>query len=274
MGFAVQVTGKGFRLAAVDPAADGGLTEAEGTARLERLSAELLDLQELAYAAEENGILVMLHGMDASGKDVTIRHTFHSTNPQSCRVKAFKEMSPEEEKHDFLWRAHGPAAARGELVIYDRSYYEQTLIPAIRGELSEEEMVQRREDVVGFERILLHGRTILIKVFLHVGYEEQGRRLEERQRDPATAWKISANDWQARREWDAHMAGWEATINATATPEAPWFVVPADHQWFHNLAVAEVLVDCLRPYRQRWLDARVRRGEEKRAEAEEARDGG
>lgn len=259
------------RLGEIDPSADGGLTQAEAEERLAALQGELRELQELLFAAETHGVLVVLQGMDASGKDVTIQHVFATATAEAIRVKHFKKMTPLEAGHDFLWRAHEAAPAHGELVIFDRSYYEQVLLPQVQGEATPEETREKCEDVVAFERILRHGGTVIVKVFLHVSEAEQERRLAEREANDGSAWKISANDWLARQSWGAYMAAYEETLNRTATPEAPWHVVPADHEWFHNLAVAEALVTTLRPYREDWLAARTRIGQEKRAEAQEAR---
>jgi PPK2 family polyphosphate:nucleotide phosphotransferase len=254
-------------LADVDPASDGGLTEDEAGRRLEALASELLELQELMYAAEQNGVLVVLQGMDAAGKDVTIRHAFDAANPEAIRVKHFSEMTEEEQAHDFLWRAHAATPKRGELVVFDRSYYEQVILPQVEGEATDEETAERCDDVRAFERILEHGGTIVLKFFLHVSPDEQERRLRQRMDEPSTAWKISARDWTARRQWDRYMAAYEGTMLGTGTPSAPWLVVPADHQWFHNLAVAEALVERLRSHRRRWEQERDRIGREKRSQA-------
>ena len=258
----------------IDPADDGGLTEKQAADRLAELAEELLELQELMHAAERHGVLVILQGMDAAGKDVTIREAFRTANPEAIRVRHFSTMTEEESLHDFVWRAHAQTPKRGEMVLFDRSYYEQAILPQVEGDASDEETDERLDDIVGFERILRHGGTIVLKFLLHVSADEQEARLRDRMDNIETAWKISANDWTARRKWDDYMAAFERTINGTATPEAPWFLVPADHQWFHNLAVAEALVECLRPRRKAWIRERDRIGKEKRAEALEARDGG
>jgi PPK2 family polyphosphate:nucleotide phosphotransferase len=265
-----------LRLADVDPADHGDLDEAGASRRLKSLTEELRELQDLLFAAETHGVLVILQGMDAAGKDVTIRNVFAAASPEAIRVKHFTEMTDEEQAHDFLWRAHLAVPKRGELVIFDRSYYEQLILPQVVDEDDDQEAAQaagpaelrsRFADVRAFESILHHGDIRVVKVFLHVSAEEQERRLLERMDEPTQSWKISANDWRARRSWDRYMTAYEATIDATATPEAPWAVIPADLQWFHNLAVAELLVDRLTEYRDAWLTARQRTGEEKRDEA-------
>lgn len=258
------------RLADIDPAADGGLTEEAANQRLDELTAELRELQELIYAAETNSLLIILQGMDAAGKDVTIANVFATANPQSARVKEFKPPTPEEEQHDFLWRAHLAMPARGELVIFDRSYYEQVLNPLVDGSLPPDAIRRRFDHINAFERLLSDEGTIVVKCFLHISKEEQARRLQERQDNLESAWKISSSDWQKRAAWDDHMAAYEATISACGTETAPWYIVPADHQWFHNLAIAETLVARLRPYRDGWIEARNERGKQERADAVEA----
>jgi PPK2 family polyphosphate:nucleotide phosphotransferase len=277
MAYARVVDGsKPFRLADVDPADHGDVDQASAKRRLESLTEELRQLQDLLFAAETDGVLVILQGMDAAGKDVTIRNVFATASPEAIRVKHFTEMTEDERAHGFLWRAHQAAPKRGELVIFDRSYYEQLIRPLVVAEDDDSAdpdaadasvLRSRFEDVRAFESILRHAGIIVVKVFLHVSAEEQERRLRERMDDPAAAWKISANDWRARRSWDRYMDAYETTVSATATPDAPWAVIPADLQWFHNLAVAELLVERLGAYREAWLAARHRIGEKKHDEA-------
>jgi PPK2 family polyphosphate:nucleotide phosphotransferase len=254
------------RLSEHDPADHAGLTEGEAQRRLEPLTDELRELQELLFAAETHGVLVILQGMDAAGKDVTIQNVFATATPEAIRVRHFTEMTDEEEAHGFLWRAHAVAPQHGELVIFDRSYYEQLVRPLVEGEDDEADIDERVEDILAFESILRHAGTVIVKVFLHVSEIEQGRRLTERmEQEP---WKISPNDWIARRSWGDYMRAYEMTMQRTATPEAPWLLVPADHQWFHDLVVAEALVERLGEYRDAWTEARDRTGKEKREEAE------
>lgn len=272
MGYATRITGdKRVRLGDVDPSDDGGLTRREAEKRLAALNAELLELQELMYAAECNAVLVILQGMDASGKDVTIRHVMSATNVQASRVRAFKPMTDEEEAHDFLRRAHAHTPALGQFVIFDRSYYEQVVFPQVQDELPMADVRGRFTHINHFEALLIDHGTIVVKFLLHVSNEVQERRLKEREENDDNAWNLSGKDWAAREDWDGYMAAYEETVNGCATTEAPWYVVPADNDWFHNLAVAETLVERLRPYRDGWIAERTRLGEEKRAEAREAR---
>jgi PPK2 family polyphosphate:nucleotide phosphotransferase len=265
------VTADGRRKVAldeVDPAGDSGLSDGDAEKRLRELVSEMLELQGLAQAAEKNAVLVILQGMDAAGKDLTIQQALGTANPEAIRVKHFSEMTEDEALHDFFWRAHLATPARGEWVVFDRSYYEQIVEPIVDGEASAEEMEERWRDARDFERILRNGGTIVIKMFLHVSPEEQERRLVERMESDETAWKISASDWADRRKWDDFMAAWESTMNATATPEAPWLVVPADRDAQRNLAAVQAIVERLRPYRDEWIEERDRIGRQKREEAE------
>lgn len=263
-------------LRTVSAGEDGGLSEEATSREFDALSAELRDLQELMYAASTHALLVILQGMDAAGKDVTIGNVFAAANPQAAQVYGFSKKSEEDQAHHLLWRASAQTPALGELTVFDRSYYEGPIIALVErasehdddpGDPGNDPVERDLGHIRNFERLLIDHGTIVVKVFLHMSPEEQGRRLTERQENPETAWKISARDWQARRRWPAYMAAYGHVIAATATPEAPWWVVPADHQWFHNLAVARLLVDRLRPYRQAWVEARDQRGREKAAEA-------
>jgi PPK2 family polyphosphate:nucleotide phosphotransferase len=265
------VTADGQRKVAldeVDPAGDSGLSEERAERRLRDLVEEMLELQALVQAAEKHGVLIILQGMDAAGKDLTIQQALGTANPEAIRVKHFSEMTEDEALHDFFWRAHLATPARGEWVVFDRSYYEQIVQPIVEEGASAEETEERWRDARDFERILRNGGTIVIKLFLHVSPEEQERRLVERMESDETAWKISASDWVDRRRWTDFMAAWETTMNATATPDAPWLVVPADRDAHRNLAAVQAIVERLRPYRSAWIEERDRTGRQKREEAE------
>ncbi len=273
MAFAHHVDGsRRFDLKQSDPADTNEMTMEQAEARLEKLTAELRELQALVFAAESHGVLVVLQGMDAAGKDVTIGNVFALANPESCRVKHFSAETPDEEAHDFLWRSHAHVPKLGELVIFDRSYYEQVIADKVLDKVPDDVIARRYAHINAFERLLIDdGSTILFKFFLHVSHAEQGERLAERESNLETAWKISVNDWKARDAWDDYMGAYEEMVNACSTKEAPWDVIPSDHQWFHNLAIAETLVERLRPYRNEWLKARDARGAEERKESRKLR---
>lgn len=265
----------GSRPFAIDDAPtriEATLDEREVADRLAARQAELRELQELMFASEENGVLVVLQGMDAAGKDVIIQNVFATATAEAIRVEHLSSTTEQEEAHDFLWRAHAVCPARGELVIFDRSYYDRVINPMVHEDAPDDLASERCEDIVAFERLLRRGGTVLVKVLLHVGFEEQERRLHEREASDETAWKISGNDWIGRTRWPRYMAAFERVVNGTATPESPWHVVPADDQALLNLAVAELLVGRLSRYREGWVEARRRVGEEKREDARRARE--
>lgn len=259
-------------MADIDPASTGSVTEQEADREVHALQTELRELHDLMMAAETHGLLIILQGMDASGKDVTIENVHAAFNPQAARVKGFKKPGGEEAKHHFLWRADAATPMVGEVDTFDRSYYEQAMPESLQGDVSGERLERRFDHINAFEHMLMDEGIIVTKVLLHVGRDEQERRLEERQHDIDLAWKISDDDWLKRRDWDAYMAAHETIINACATAETPWHVVPADHRWYHNLLVAQLLVERLRPYREGWERARRQIGQENQQEAAEARD--
>lgn len=270
----VSVTGE-QRFSLEDVASDATVSKTEGEAdrALEDMRGELRELHDLMMAAESHSMLIVLQGMDAAGKDVTIEAVHGAFNPQAARVKAFKPPAGEEAKHHFLWRADLATPMIGEVVTFDRSYYEQAMPDDLGGEVSGEQQVRRFEHIRAFERMLDDAGTIVIKIFLHVGNETQAERLEERQQDIRQAWKLSASDWIDRRDWDRYMEAYDTVISATASEACPWYVVPADQRWSHNVAVADLILDRLRPYREDWERRRREIGEENREEAEEARSG-
>lgn len=271
----ITVTGeKRVSLADIDTGATGSLTEQEADRQLVGLVEELRELHDLMMAAETHSLLIVLQGMDAAGKDVTIETVHGAFNPQAARVKAFKAPAGEEAKHHFLWRADMATPMIGEVVTFDRSYYEQAMPEDLGGDVSGERLKRRFQHITAFERLLADEGTIVVKIFLHVGNETQAERLEERQRDLGQAWKLSASDWIDRQDWDRYMDAYEQVINSCATPECPWYVVPADHRWSHNVAVAQLLLDRLRPHREEWERLRREVGQANQSEAAEARAGG
>ncbi|MDQ4045225.1 MAG: polyphosphate kinase 2 family protein [Chloroflexota bacterium] len=262
------------RLADIDSAATDGLTEQEADEQFHALQKELRELHDLMMAAETHALLLILQGMDAAGKDVTIENVAGALNPQAFRVKSFDKPTEEERKHHFLWRADIATPMVGEAVVFDRSYYEQAMPGELQGDLSGERRARRLKHIMAFERILADEGIIVIKIFLHIGKETQEQRLEERQNDIEQAWKLSASDWKKHHQWDIHIEGYETILNGTATSDIPWHVVPADHRWYHNPAVARIVVERLRAHREQWEASRREIGEQNRKEAQKARDEG
>lgn len=241
-------------LADLDPDHHGGLSEEQATGLSASLRAELEELQTLAYAAQETAVLIVLQGMDTAGKDGVIRHVMGAMNPQSCRAASFKVPTAPEMAHDFLWRIHAQTPARGEVVIFNRSHYEDVVVVRVHKLVPEPVWEARYGQINAFEKLLTDNHTVVMKLFLHISKAEQKQRLLDREKDPAKAWKLSAQDWRERELWDTYQHAYQDAINRCAAPSAPWYVVPANHKWFRDAAVAETLVETLRPFKQRWLD--------------------
>jgi PPK2 family polyphosphate:nucleotide phosphotransferase len=217
----------------------------QAEAELEKLSLKLGELQELLHAERQRKVLIVLQGMDTSGKDGTIRHVFHGINPLGVRVASFKAPTAEELDHDFLWRVHQRTPGRGEIVIFNRSHYEDVLVVRVH-ELVPEEVWKRRYDQIrDFERLLTESGTTILKFFLYIDRDEQKKRLEERLEDGAKQWKFNPGDLSERKLWDDYMRAYEDAIEKTSTSDAPWYVVPANRKWYRNLVISTVLIDTL-----------------------------
>jgi PPK2 family polyphosphate:nucleotide phosphotransferase len=250
--------GDGFRLADFDPEDTCGLDMDKGDAKqmldagVQRLSA----LQEKLYADNRWAILVILQGIDTAGKDGVIKQVMSGVNPQGCEVHSFKAPSEQELDHDFLWRASMALPERGRIGIFNRSYYEETIVVRVHPELLEKQRLpqklitddiwnQRFTDINNFESYITHNGVLPIKFFLNISKKEQLGRLLKRIDEPAKRWKFAAHDVEERKLWDPYIQAYEQTIRNTATKEAPWYVVPADHKWFTRLVVAAALVERL-----------------------------
>jgi len=234
------------RLAARDAGDDLGLKDKESAyARLNDLHVRLGTLQERLYAEGRHSVLLVLQGLDASGKDGVIRRVFEGLNPQGCRVASFKAPTSTELQHDYLWRVHAALPARGEIGIFNRSHYEDVVAVRLL-ELAPEKVWRRRPGhIVEWERMLVDEGMTIVKVFLNVSKEEQRVRLQERIDDPEKRWKFRTADLDVRARFDEYVAAYEDVIEQTSTEHAPWFVVPADRNWVKATAVAELLVDVL-----------------------------
>jgi PPK2 family polyphosphate:nucleotide phosphotransferase len=217
----------------------------QGRQRLVELRARLGQLQEALYAEGKQRLLVVLQALDAGGKDGTIRSVLDGVNPQGVRVHCFKKPTAPELARDFLWRVHACVPADGEFAIWNRSHYEDVLVVRVHEIVPEARWRARYEHIVAFER-LLHGEgTVIRKFFLHISKEEQRQRLQERIDDPKKRWKFASRDLEERKHWDDYMAAYEEMLQRTSAEDAPWYVVPADRNWYRDLVVAEVLVDAL-----------------------------
>jgi PPK2 family polyphosphate:nucleotide phosphotransferase len=249
----------------IDEHTDPAIARAE----LELLGAELGGLQELLAAAQHHSLLVVLQGMDASGKADTIFQVLSQVNPQGCEVRSFKAPTLRELAHDFLWRVHRVAPGRGVIGIFNRSHYEDVLIVRVHNLVPEKAWSQYYEAIHDFEDLLTQNDTIILKFFLHISNEEQERRLLARQKDKTDAWKLSAADWAERTYWEDYQKAYEDALSKCSTDEAPWYIVPANQKWSRNLLVARTLVHTLRPYKDQWLDKLVVRGKQELARIEQ-----
>jgi PPK2 family polyphosphate:nucleotide phosphotransferase len=235
---------------------------------MQGLEARLARQQELLYGAAEHAVLIVLQGMDTSGKDGTIKHVMHSVNPAGCQVSYFKQPTAEELAHDFLWRVHQRTPGKGLLGIFNRSHYEDVLVVRVHQLVPPEVWKQRYEQINDFERTLMHNGTILLKFFLHISKEEQEQRLLAREKDPEKSWKLSVGDWQEREYWDAYQKAYEDALGRCATKDAPWYVVPADKKWYRDIVVARAIVDRLNDDEHRWEQELAERGKRERAAIE------
>ncbi|SPP64491.1 polyphosphate kinase 2 family protein [Nitrospira lenta] len=210
-----------------------------------KLIARLAELQERLYANATRSVLIVLQGMDTSGKDGTIRNVMSGVNPQGCNVVAFKTPSKDELAHDFLWRVHREAPPNGHIGIFNRSHYEDVLITRVHGWVSEATVKRRFNQIKMFEELLHDNGTVILKFFLHISKAEQKERLEARIADPGKRWKWNSGDLEERKLWDGYMRAFEDVISATSTKQAPWYIVPANRKWYRNLVVAERVVEAL-----------------------------
>ena len=247
LGALIVEPGSAARLEERDPRDTLGLPGKEDAAiQLAALLEELSSLQERLYAEGTRSILLVLQGLDASGKDGTIRRVFTGVNPQGCRVMSFKAPTPVELAHDFLWRVHAECPARGMIGIFNRSHYEDVVTVGVLGLAPPDVWRRRPQRIVEFERLLVEAGTTVLKCFLHVSPEQQRERFAERVSDPTKRWKHNPKDEETSRRFAAYTAAYEDALTETSTEDAPWYVIPADRNWVRNHAVATVLVEALR----------------------------
>jgi PPK2 family polyphosphate:nucleotide phosphotransferase len=239
--------GSDFDLADHDPGDTSGFDGGKSEARSElvELNRRLDDLQEQLYANGRERLLVVLQGMDTAGKGGTIRRVFEGVNPSGVRVAAFKKPTEPELARDFLWRVHPQVPTDGEMVIFDRSHYEDVLIVRVHDLVPPERWRARYRHIRDFEQLLADEGTTIVKFFLHISHGEQAERLQARLDDPAKHWKFRLADLDERKHWDAYQEAFADAISETARPHAPWYVVPADHKWYRDLVVCRAIIETL-----------------------------
>ena len=240
-------SGKPLRLKHIDTGGTGKFKdEDEAGGELKQQNKHLSRLQEVLYAGGTNGLLIVLQGMDTAGKDGTIRGIFDGVNPQGCNVASFKVPTAVELKHDFLWRVHPFAPARGMIGIFNRSHYEDVLAPVVHGTIDRKTTRQRMAAIRDFETLLTSSGITVLKFFLHISYEEQGKRLQSRIDDKDKHWKLSAGDFAERKFWPKYQQAYDNIFAETSTEDCPWYVIPADQKWHRNVAISTVIVDALK----------------------------
>ncbi len=236
------------------PATDTGsyATKPEAAAELERQRRKLGEMQELLTADARHSVLVVLQGMDTAGKDGTIQHIFTGVNPQACDVTSFKVPTPEESRHDFLWRAHRAVPGRGTIGIFNRSHYEDVIVTRVHKTITDKIANQRLKQIVAFEEELSENGVTVLKFFLHITRDEQTRRLEQRLADPSKHWKISPADFAERQFWPAYQEAYQEAISHTSRSFAPWFIIPANHKWYRNVAISEIIVEAMKRLKMKY----------------------
>ena len=235
-----------FKLGNIDPAYKGAHESHESALpELARLTATLAHLQYRLYAEGNRSLLIVLQGFDAAGKDGVIRHVVSGTNPQGVNVACFKQPTHEELAHDFLWRTHNHTPAKGEIMIFNRSHYEDVLIVRVHDIVPKSVWSRRYDRICEFEKLLSQAGTHVIKFYLHISPEEQLTRFKMRLDDPHRNWKIRYSDYTEREFWPAYIEAFEDVMRRTSTTRAPWYVIPSNHKWFRDLAISSILVDTL-----------------------------
>ena len=240
--------GKKVALNGLDPSETQGYEggKNDGKLELEKLTEELEALQELLFAEGKHRLLIILQGMDTSGKDGVVRHVFEGVNPQGVRVASFKVPTPLELDHDYLWRVHSQTPGKGEIVIFNRSHYEDVLVVRVHELVPKKVWEKRYRQMNEFEHMLALESTTILKFFLHISPEEQKARLQSRLDDPKKHWKFNVGDLKERKLWANYLQAYEDVLNKTSTSWAPWYIVPADRKWFRDLVIGNVLVKTLK----------------------------
>lgn len=247
--------GENVNLRQYDPAETFNISKRKAEKEVEDHVKELAEFHDLLYAEDKRALLIVLQGMDAAGKDGTIRHVMSGVNPQGCTVTSFKEPSTKELEHDFLWRIHAAVPEKGSIGIFNRSHYEDVLVVRVHRIVAKQIWQARYEQINAFERILVENDVCLLKFFLHISREEQEKRFQQRLDDPQKNWKISPADFREREYWDEYQKAYEDAITKCSTKEAPWYIIPSDHKWFRNYCVSHIVLHTLQSFHMRYPKA-------------------
>jgi PPK2 family polyphosphate:nucleotide phosphotransferase len=251
-GLSVVRPGTKFKLAAIDPGAKGAESKEVAAKQIDKLRDRLGELQEALYAEHKRSLLVVIQAMDTGGKDGAVKNLCRGIDPNGLHLTNFKFPTPAEFDHDFLWRVHHAAPAKGMLGIWNRSHYEDVLVPHVHRQISDEVWRERCEDINGFERLLMRNGTTLLKFFLHISKAEQKERLEARLRDSQKLWKFNTGDLKERARWTQYQNAYTEVIGLTATKNAPWYIVAANQKWSRNLVMLETVVATLEQMKPRY----------------------
>lgn len=226
----------------------------QAASELADLAKRMEALQEILYAQHQHKILIVLQAMDTAGKDGTVSHVFEGTNPQGVRVVSFKAPTSTELDHDYLWRVHPQVPGKGELVIFNRSHYEDVIVVRVHNLVPKEVWRRRYEQINDFERMLVEEGATILKFYLNIDKDEQKKRLQARLDDPTKHWKFNVGDLAERKLWPDYMQAYEAALSKTSTEWAPWYIVPANHKWYRNLVIARTIVDTLEGLKMKYPD--------------------
>jgi PPK2 family polyphosphate:nucleotide phosphotransferase len=237
--------GTRVKLAKIDPGAAHGRVKESADEELAAGLTRLTDLQDRIWAEGKHRVLVILQGIDAAGKDGTLRHVMGAFNPQGCPVTSFKVPSAEELAHDYLWRIHRRVPGNGEIGVFNRSHYEDVLVVRVHDIVPKAVWSRRYDQINDFEQALAESGTTIVKFFLYIDKDEQRERFQARFDDPSKRWKFRLGDLEERKHWDEYIAAYEDALSRCSTAEAPWYVIPSNRKWFRNLAVADILADTL-----------------------------
>jgi PPK2 family polyphosphate:nucleotide phosphotransferase len=244
-GIVLTEPGREIRLAEIDPRETADHSKSDSATKILRLRERLAELQEALYAEHQRSMLIVVQGMDTSGKDGAIKNLCLGLDPNGVQLTNFKYPTAEERDHDFLWRVHKAAPRRGAVAVWNRSHYEDVLVPLVHGEITREAWRERCADINAFEKLLSDNGATILKFFLHISREEQKCRLEARLQEPQKLWKFNLADLQERRLWDDYQMAYDDVINSCTTAQAPWSIVPADRKWMRNLVMLETVVATL-----------------------------
>ena len=238
-----------------DDNAQFGVSKSQAEGLLREMNARLEALQELLYAEGKHRVLIVLQAMDTGGKDGVIRHVFEGVNPAGVNVASFKVPNSEELAHDYLWRIHKQTPGRGQMVIFNRSHYEDVLVVRVEKLVPDEVWKRRYDQINDFEQMLAEEGTLILKFYLHIDLDEQAQRLQARLDDPTKHWKFALGDLETRAKWPAYIEAYEDAISRTSTEWAPWYIIPANRKWYRNLVISKVLIDALEGLQMRYPEA-------------------